>query len=300
MGGGLQQFVFPCPACSTQLKGEFFAEQPTGSATADTMLKPFQLRSDDFELLDYERGRETSKMLAVAVDTEIPVHISMFSMPVTEIRGTPFIYLAQQASHGDAFLYAVEAVNRLRELRFVVLPPLRRAAVFYAAGDMQKLGEELRRVPGYAESELTTAAPWKAVSRMFDGFLDVIGDDPARGPATEEFFAVLDKARKRDADATRAFLEDYLLQALPTARRTMVDTFVAVFSSGDSLVPGLYLEAIPELEADEYRIQRSDFDAVKGRYQDIFELASRILVLPAGLANIGLPRRPTRIFGRSA
>src|SRR6185312_6637651 len=66
VGGGLQRFVFPCPGCSTQLKGEFLAEQPTGPVPSELPLKPFELRSDDFEPLEYDPARETPKMLAVA------------------------------------------------------------------------------------------------------------------------------------------------------------------------------------------------------------------------------------------
>jgi hypothetical protein len=286
VGGGLQRFVFPCPVCSTQLKGEFFAEQPTGPLTSEVPLKPFELRSDDFEPLDYDPARETPEMMAVAVDTEVPVHLSMFSMPVTEIRETPFIRLVTQAHSSEMLQQTIGSVNELRELRFALLPSLRRAAVFYASGAMGKLGEELKRVPGFAGSELDKAPPWEAVSFLFQIFLGVIGADPVRLPASREFVSVLHQAAARDAEAFRLMLEEYFERALPTARRSTVDTFLAVFSDGDALVPGLMLQAIPELDIDNFRVQRSDFDAVKSRYQDIFELASRSLVLPALLANI--------------
>jgi hypothetical protein len=133
---------------------------------------------------------------------------------------------------------------------------------------------------------LDKAPPWEAVSFLFQIFLGVIGANPVRLPASREFVSVLHQAAARDAETVRLMIEEYAERALPTARRSMVDTFLAVFSDGDALVPGLMLQAIPELDIDNFRVQRSDFDAVKSRYQDIFELASRSLVLPAVLANI--------------
>ena len=286
VGGGLQRFVFPCPVCSTQLKGEFFAEQPTGPLTSDVPLKPFELRSDDFEPMDYEPTRETPEMLAVAVDTEIPVHLSLFSMPVTEVRETPFIRFVTSGQSSEMLQQTVGSVNELRELRFALLPSLRRAAVFYASGAMEKLGEELKRVPGFAGSELAKAPPWEAVSFLFQIFLGVIGADPVRLPASRELVSIIQQAAARDAETFQLTIEEYSERALSTARRSMVDTFLAVFSDGDALVPGLMLQAVPELDIDNFRVQRSDFDVVKSRYQDIFELASRILVLPAMVANI--------------
>lgn len=286
VGGGLQRFVFPCPVCSTQLTGEFFAEQPTGPGAWETPLKPFELRSDDFERLEYDDARDATDMLAVAVDTEIPVHLSMFAMPVGEIKGTPFIRFVQEAPQDDAFLQALQSVNELREIRFGLLPSLRRAAVFYAGGGMDRLSNELQNVPGYNGSQLAYAAPWEAVSVLFRICLAVIGAEPVREPASEEFNALLRRARARNADSVRILFAEYAELGSATARRALVDTFLAVFADGDALVPGLLLEATPELDIDNFRIQRSDFDALKSRYQDIFELTSRSLVLPVSLANI--------------
>ena len=286
VGGGLQRFVFPCPLCSAQLKGEFFAEQPTGPPLPESSGIPFALRSDDFEPLPYDATRDDSDMLAVAVDTEIPVHVSMFATPIREVRGTPFIRFVDEAQHTDAFLRAMQAVSELRAIRFVLLPPMRRAAVFYGAGDMLRLASELPNIPGYSGSDFAQAPPWEAISFLFRMCVGVIGAEPVCEPANQELASILQQAQARDLDAVGLTLNAYTASALSTARRSMVDTFLAVFNDGDALVPGLFVEAAPDLDIDAFRIQRSDFDAVKSRYQDIFELASRVLVLPAALANI--------------
>jgi hypothetical protein len=52
---------------------------------------------------------------------------------------------------------------------------------------------------------------------------------------------------------------------------------------------------VPE-DGGEYKTQCSDYDAIKTRFQEIFELGPRSLVLPASLANIAI-RGDVREYG---
>jgi hypothetical protein len=53
VAGGLQRFVFPCPYCGVQLTGSFYAEQPPWPPDPDVPLKPFEINSEDFDVLDF-------------------------------------------------------------------------------------------------------------------------------------------------------------------------------------------------------------------------------------------------------
>jgi hypothetical protein len=284
VAGGLQRFMFPCPYCGTQLTGSFYAEQPTGPPDPDAVLKPFEIKSEDFDLLDYDAARETPDMLSVAINTELPVHVSLLSMPVTEVRLTPFMQLVAEAGEGVAD--TIERVNVLRQMRFELLPSVRRAATAYAANDIERLRGQLTKVPGFEESPFAEADPWAGISALLQGFLRVIGAEPGRIAAREELAGLLERAGERDAGAVRSLLADYARRALPQHRRGVLDTVVAALEASDALVAGMCLEAAPGLDLDEFRIQRADFDELKVRYQDLFELASRTLVLPAALANV--------------
>jgi hypothetical protein len=268
------------------LIGSFYAEQPTAPLGPDERPKPFEVKSEDFDLLDFDDTRETSKMLAVAVNTELPVHVSLLAAPVTEPSLTPFLRLLQVAGHSDAAVEVVERVNVLRQMRFELLPPVRRAAAFYARGDMTNLARELERIPIISELGLEGAHPWEVLGFLLQGFLRTIGTDVPRRSAHAELGQLVEAAMARDARATRTLIAGFNRRALQEHRRGILDTLVRSLEVNDALVPGLWLEAIPGLDLDLYRIQRADFDDVKTRYQEIFELGSRTLVVPASLANI--------------
>jgi hypothetical protein len=290
VAGGLQRFIFPCPYCGTQLIGSFYAEQPTEPFDVGDPHKPFEIKSEDFELLDYDAGRETPDMLAVAINTELPVHVSLLSAPVTEHSLTPFLRLMQLSGHSDQAVEVVERVNVLRQMRFEMLPPVRRAAAFYGRGDMRKLGRELQRIPIISELDLKAADPWAALGVLLQAFLRTIGADAPRRAARDELGQLVRAAADRDSGATRGLVAEFNRRILGEHRRSLLDTLVRSLEVNDALVPGLWLEAIPDLDLDVYRIQRADFDDVKTRYQEIFELGSRTIVLPASLANIARRR----------
>jgi hypothetical protein len=226
-------------------------------------------------------------MLAVAINTELPVHVSLLSAPVTERSPTPFIHFAGLAGLGERAEDLVTRINVLRQMRFELLPAVRRAAAFYGKGEMEKLARELDRIPGFQDLGLTEADPWAALGVVIQGFLRVLGADARRRTARDELARLLRDAFDRDPEATRKFIEAFNARTLVEHRRRVLDTILRSLEANDALVPGLCLEAVPDLDLDVYRIQRADYDDVKSRYQDIFELASRTIIVPASLANIG-------------
>jgi hypothetical protein len=292
VAGGLQRFVFPCPYCTTQLMGSFYAEQPTGPLDAEEPLKAFEIKSEDFDVLEYDNALESSELLAVGITTELPIHVSLLSEPFTERTPSPFLSLIQLAGFSDKAVSAVERINLLRQLRYGSLPAIRRAAVFYGQGDMEKIARELQKIPGYADSGLSDEDPWRGVTTLLRRFLAVLEVDGRCQEAIEEFGGVAGAALAADSEAARNLIDHYNVRALPEHRRATLDTLLRCLEGSDALAPGLWLEALPDLDLAEYRIQRADYDDVKTRYQEIFELASRTIVLPAMLSNIARREDP--------
>lgn len=286
VSGGLQEFIFPCPYCGAQLTGTFFAEQPTEPLTPENPPKPFELRSEDFDVLDYDRALETEEMRVVAISTELPVHRSMLAEPYEASNFSPFLKLVRLLGQSDGAIEVVEKVNLLRQMRFELLPPVRRAAVFYGGGDIGLLSRELQRIPGFPGSPLAEEDPWRAITAILQGFLRALGTGDMREAAVEELRALLEGSFEKDGQATEKLLADLNARALQEHRRGLLDTLVRSLAVSDALVPGMWVEALPDLEIDQYRIQRADYDEVKTRYQEIFELGSRSLVLPASLSNL--------------
>ena len=286
VSGGVQEFVFPCPYCSAQLSGTFYAEQPTGDPTEELPQKDIELKSEDFDYVQYDPELETQEMRVVAISTELPVHKSMLAEPYGASSFSVFLQLMKLPGSTGATIEVVDSVNLLRQMRFEMLPAVRRAAVFYGRGEMDLLSRELAKFPGFAESPLSDEDPWTAVSIILQGFLLVLGARDVSQAARRELGVLLETAYAADEDATRRLLDELTERTLREHRRAVIDTLIRSLLRSDALVPGMWVEALPEATLDEYRTQRADYDDVKTRFQEIFELGSRSLVLPASLANI--------------
>lgn len=286
VAGGLQEFIFPCPYCGTPLTGTFYADQPTGNPVEGFEPKPFELKSEDFDYVEYDPALETPEMRVVAISTELPVHESMLAEPYDSSSFSAFLELINRPHSSAAMVRVVEKVNLFRQTRFEVLPAVRRAAVFYGRGEMDLLSRELGKFPGFADSALSNADPWTAVSVILEGFLAVLGAQDVSRAARGELAELLETAYAMDESVTRRLLNDLVDLMLQEHRRAVIDTLVRSLQQSDALVPGMWVEALSESALDEYRTQRADYDAVKTRFQEIFELGSRSLVLPASLANV--------------
>lgn len=263
--------------------GSFYAEQP---AAEEGTPRPFELKSEDFDYVEYDPALETPEMLVVAISTELPVHESMLAEPYDSSNFSAFLQLIRLSGDAGAATDVVGQVNLLREMRFELLPPVRRAAAFYGRGEMEKLSRELEKFPEFGDLPIASSSPWKAMTAILQGFLKVLGAGDMREAAQGELAELLEAAFEADRDGTRALLLDLNSRSLQEHRRAVVDTLVRSLEMSDALVPGLWVEALPDLEVDKYRIQRADYDDVKTRFQETFELGSRTLVLPASLANI--------------
>src|SRR5207247_1362999 len=80
-------------------------------------------------------------------------------------------------------------------------------------------------------------------------------------------------------------------------RRKVVATAMGVLDHFDALLPGLaweHITADPPPDPADYRIVRGDFDELRARYVEIFELASRSLIFVGAILNLAERGAPTQ------
>jgi hypothetical protein len=108
--------------------------------------------------------------------------------------------------------------------------------------------------------------------------------------ATQEWTGMLDDARRADPEALRALLCELEDGPLPEHRTQVIEASLSCLESMDTLRSTLLAQRSTNhsLESCEHRIARNDFDALKARYLDIFELAFQSVVFVARVANIVL------------
>jgi hypothetical protein len=76
-------------------------------------------------------------------------------------------------------------------------------------------------------------------------------------------------------------------KALPEHRKRVFDTALAVLGDSAALEPAMWADRIDDIgKVGEFQVMRDDFDLLKVRYQDMFELGSRSLALMSRAANI--------------
>jgi len=115
-----------------------------------------------------------------------------------------------------------------------------------------------------------------------------LGDEGSQRSSTMEFAKMLGDARRADAAAVNGILAQFRMGSLDEHRARVLDTALAVLDGVEALFPAMWSERMEgRLEIQDYRVMRDDFDLLKSRYQDIFELGSRALAFTARIANIG-------------
>ena len=146
VSGGMQPFLFGCPYCATAMHGSLFAE----------VGKVFELRSEDFDLVDGHD--EQPEELAVAINTDIPVHRSFVGQPAAETSVTPFIALVG-ALGTDVAGELMPRIETLRALRERVFPHVRRAAGHFIRGDIASVEATLARMPSGDRIDFSKLGP---------------------------------------------------------------------------------------------------------------------------------------------
>lgn len=274
VAGGLQQFVFACPHCRSEIHGTFYAQ----------VAEPFELRSEDFELLDTEQ--EQPETLCVPVTTDMPVHTSLVGVRADAVAVTPFIQLASTVGSG-VLSEVMPRIERLRALRSEVFPHLRRGASQFTQGDLSGVADALGRAPGGADIDFEVEDPVDVLGVAFAGMYAPFEDTGLREEAAKEWAKTFGAARVADEPALRSLYVEVEAGPLVEHRARVIDTAVNVLATADALYPAVMAERMEgQVELSEYRVMRDDFDVLKVRYQDIFELGSRTLAFTGRVANI--------------
>jgi hypothetical protein len=275
VAGGDQPFVFPCPHCAAPLH-----------ATFEARLEPMQLRleSDDVEQL----AAEDPDALAVAVATDVPVHVSLVGAAGDASMLSPFILVSQELGLVRA-APVTDKANKLRALREHLFPGLRRAASFWSDRDVDGLTAALRSIPGSDRLDWNNDSPMELFDELIGLMYEPIEESGVRDFCAEELLKLIAAALDNDlAGFTRLFAE-FEGGPLEQHRRRVIPAIFGALSDVDAFLPALWAEAMEgHLDLAPYRVMRDDFAKRKSSYQDLFELSSRTLAFTAPIANLVL------------
>lgn len=263
-----------CPYCGVALRLRF----DIGDASA-------QMRSEDVSEC-VASPDEAIKSLVLY--TDLPVHRSLLGRSAKEPASA---FLLMVPLWGERAGEYSGRGNDLYRLRTQVFPDVRRAASLYAQGDMARLQPAVDRLAaaGLAPRIGSLPAVYRLARAIDLSYMPLV-DISRKMLATHELISVLMAADQRDPAlflALLGLLRDDL--GFDEYRRQVVETAMLVLDHIDALLPGLAWEHVIDAESldiDDFRIVRDDFNELRARYVDIFELASRTLVYLGSIINI--------------
>lgn len=243
------------------------------------------LAGEDFDVADGEAAPDD---LVVSVATDVPVHASLTGSRADDVLLTPYIKVVSMIGP-EVAAEVVEAVGTLRGLRETGLPYLRRGIDRYLEDDLSGAIDAAAAAFKDRPAEVKVeAAP--LLRAFLEDLYQPLGGANAIDAAIAETEAIVRAAEVRDATATAALLGALESGPLQEHRRRVLDTALRVLADVDALAPALWsalLETrLPAEELLALRVMRDDFDVLKSRFQDVFELGSRTLGMIAPFANI--------------
>lgn len=273
--GGYQPFIFGCPHCVSEIHG---------SLDSDTN-RPFGLASNDFEQVDEE---ESGGELAVPVNTGVPVHLSLIGQPAKEALMSPFLHATMNLGD-DGASDVMERINAMRGNLESLYPHVRRASSHFRRQDRDNLVKALAQIPGAEKVDFSERDPYKVFGVALSHLFSPLERGDWRVRARDELTEIVQRAFKIDPVAVKKTFDEFAEGPLGRHRVRVIDTVMVLLGDNKALFPALFSEGI-ELNGNlaDFRVMRNDFDVIKGRYQDVFELASRTLAFISRLANIAL------------
>ncbi|WP_405395093.1 hypothetical protein [Microbispora hainanensis] len=275
ISGGHQPFLFACPYCRSELRGRLSASPG----------KPFGLESEDFDVTDLQDN--DTDVIAVAINTDFPVSLSSIEQSAEEISITPFIALVMELGD-DVTMEVMANVEALRALREEIFPHVRRASSYFTRGDLNGTRNALQKAPGGDAVDFSALNVVSVLSHAMGLLYAPIEDQSLRTEAAEEWAKTLGEALRKDKLAVESLFVEFE-KPLSEHRARAFDTALNMLGAVDSLISALFAERMsitPGIDIDRYRVMRDDFDALKIRYQDAFEVASRTLAFTGRVANI--------------
>ena len=273
VAGGMQPFLLGCPYCRAEMHGSLDADPE----------HPFQLKSNDFERVSTE---ETGTELAVPVNTDLPVRLSLVGQSADEAIMSPFIQ-ATMVIGDDETADLMARIDRMRQLEESIFPYIRRAASYFSRRDLGNLKQSLASAPGGGEIDFSRSDPVAVLGSGLAQLYAPIDSNTSREDAVIEWLTTIKRARERNDQEFRSVYEELTAGPLGRHQARALDTSIAILRDTTALFPAMWAERMEsKCDINEYRVMRDDFDILKVRYQDIFELASRTLAFTSRVANV--------------
>jgi hypothetical protein len=274
--GSVQPFVFACPNCEAGIRGKLHAvvgaRQPN-------------LVSEDFTVV--VDGHEDPEDKAVTVATDLPVPLSLMRGRAGDVMLTPFIQMTSSLGIG-ATAGLMGRIGGVRSLRDEAFPSLRRAGLAFVRGDLAGVTRTLMdNEPAESHDFLAKLPPAVLLGMAFMRSYGPIEDEDLIEGARAELARTMEEAAKADSASLVGLLTALQAAGVTEHSNRVIDTALTLLGDVEPLIAGLCAEEMERAgRLDDHRVMRDDFDVLKSRYQDIFELGSRSLAFLARVANI--------------
>jgi hypothetical protein len=278
-----QKLIFQCPVCRVALR-----------LNLDTSRPPeIRFSSDDLTALDRPL-REQRGLPVLVLYADLPVHLDWLGPQQAE-QVFPFIQMTQL--WGDRAAEYAGRSNSLYDMRLGVFPAVRRTASLYQIDDAASLDRSLENFPLGEIDDLADQHAYYRLGRLVDVLYVPFADALPRAAAINEVLARMVAAHYEHTTPYRELLDALVVRhGFIEHRRKVVETAMEVLEHADALLPGLAWEHIvdPKPDPSTFRIVRADFNELRGRYVEIFELASRSLAYVGAILNLVDRGDPTR------
>jgi hypothetical protein len=275
--GVTQPFVLACPYCHGGMRGKLH--------TLVGRLQP-DLISEDFTIV---AGEGTPEDAAVTVATDVPVHVSLLRGRAADIMLTPFIQMTSSLGM-ENISNLMERIGGVRSFRETGFPIVRRAGEAFVRGDLPTVGKVLAESqPAGEDDAVGQIAPLVLLGAAFMWSFASIEDEGLLHAACAEKDNLMTEAARLHPAQVVGLLSTLKSHWLTEHSNRVTDTALSVLGDVEPLISALFAEQIAgTADLADYRVMRDDFDVLKSRYQDIFELGSRSLVFLAQVANIAI------------
>jgi hypothetical protein len=269
-----QKLLFPCPQCGVDLRLQVDTPQPPTIAVTS---------------LDIEQVNVSE----LADDVPIVLLTSCIPVPAQALDQqrdgfvSPFLIMSNYASQ-EGFLHYSEASNVLYEFYGKLLAPIRRIASIYASGNTEALRKLLGSLPVIDIDEFRDFPPAYQVGRCFDLLFAPVMRLEEHWAAKQELLSLQFRGFKKHPGAYKRLLDDLVnVGRFTQFRRKVAATAITLLEDYGSLLPGMAWETFePQPDARDFRIIRDDFDVLRARYVEIFELGSQALAYVGYLSNL--------------
>jgi hypothetical protein len=239
---------------------------------------------------------------AVTVATDVPVHVDLLRGDAAVPALTPFIRLVMELGPENSTNLA-DSVGAIRAARDATFPSLRRAAGAFSRGDNEGAVRALSDSATTTDVQSTPGIEFPVAVLLGFAFMrayEPIGSTRLVLEARQELLEMVAAAAKVNSGRLVSEIRSFEEDRLPQHRRDVLDAAVTVLDDVEPIIAARCAEYLAgSSKVDDFRVMRDDFDVLKVRYQDAFELGSRSIVFLSRLANIALRGDPSAYAGEA-